>query len=60
MSERNKRPPMTVKEAALYLGRPARAVRDFCKRGLIKYSKSSPKKWMLDRDDVETFLERTC
>lgn len=55
----SRRPPMTVQEARKHLGLSVVQVRNLCVRGLIKYSKALPKKWLLDRDDVETFVTRT-
>jgi hypothetical protein len=52
-------PPMTVRRASEYLGVPISAIRDYCRRGLITFSKSSPRKWLLDGNSVETFIERT-
>jgi excisionase family DNA binding protein len=54
-----KRAPMTVKEASKHLNVPMAKVREFCDRKLIRCSKAMPGKWLLDRDDVETFVERT-
>jgi len=56
----HKRPPMTVKEAAEYLRLKPDKIRQLVKRNLIRRSNALPGKWLLDGDDVETFLERTC
>lgn len=57
--EINARRPMTVREAADYLRVSPNTVRNLCHRNLIRYSKSL-RKWLLDAEDVEKFVERTC
>jgi excisionase family DNA binding protein len=55
----SERAPMTVKEAAKYLKISNETVRSLCRRKLIRYSKSL-RKWLLNRADVENFVDKTC
>lgn len=50
--------PLTLEEAAEYLQKPVRAVRELCTRKKLSHSRLDHRNWRFSRADLNTYLEK--